>query len=58
MNKKELIQFFNDDSTRKYPLGYDEALLLIAEYLNNKHITKYIESFIDDVDKMWRDISE
>lgn len=58
MNKKELIQFFKDDSTGKYPLGYDEALLLIAEYLNNKYITKYIESFIDDVDKMWRDINE
>ena len=58
MNKKELIQFFNDDSSGKYPLGYDEALLLIAEYLNNEHITKYIESFVDDVDKMWRGISE
>ena len=58
MIKKELIQFFNDDSSGKYPLGYDEELLFIAEYLNNEHITKYIESFIDDVDKMWRGVSE
>ena len=58
MIKKELIQFFNDDSSGEYPLGYDEALLLIAEYLNNEHITKYIESFVNDFYKMWRDISE
>lgn len=49
MDKKELIQFFEDDLNGKYPLGFDEALLLIAEYLDDKHITEWINKFVDEL---------
>lgn len=49
LTKKELIQFFKDDASGKYPLGFDEALLLISDYLDNYFIKKYIETFVDEV---------
>ena len=41
ITKKELIKYFEDDKSGKYPLGFDEALLLIGEYLDNKIITEF-----------------
>lgn len=51
ITKKELIKYFEDDKSGKYPLGFDEALLLIGEYLDNKIITEWLESFVEDITK-------
>lgn len=46
--KKKLIELFEDDKSGKYPLSFDEALLLIGEYLNNKTINEWLKNYVDE----------
>ena len=46
----ELIRFREND----FNCGYDELLLLLAEYIDDKRITEEIEKYVDEFDKAMR----
>ena len=46
----ELIRFRKNDLN----CGYDELLLLLAEYIDDIRITKEIEKYVDEFDKTMR----
>ena len=46
----ELIKYEEDG----FHCGYDELLLLLAEYIDDKRITKEIEKYVDEFDKAMR----
>lgn len=46
----ELIRF----RERDFNCGYDELLLLLAEYIDDKRITEEIEKYVDEFDKAMR----
>ena len=46
----ECIRYREDE----FNCGYDELLLLLAEYIDNKRITEEIEKYVDEFDKAMR----
>ena len=46
----ELIRFREND----FYCGYDELLLILAEYIDDKRITEEIEKYVDEFDKTMR----
>ena len=46
----ELIKYEEDG----FNCGYDELLLLLAEYIDDERITKEIEKYVDEFDKAMR----
>ena len=46
----ECIRYREDD----FNCGYDELLLLLAEYIDDKRITEEIEKYVDEFDKTMR----
>ena len=46
-NVNELYELIKHDV--KYPCGYDEVMLLLAEYIDDKRIIEEVDKYVDDL---------